>query len=179
MWNPEEYWHGNFIYIPGSGSQEILKRAGTTNNNVPTDGNNWPLVTRSLWALRCLPGAMSRGPGEGFIAISPDGTQYTFDWLVSRTYPAITKPSPAPEGFASGRPSAAGATSRNFVESSTVRVAPGVTDNVIFGYGLTRQEVWIMPTLVTDRHGNRAVSGRCRQPPSSLHGVYGLSSQPG
>jgi hypothetical protein len=31
MWNPEEYWHGNFIYIPGSGSQEILKRAGTTN----------------------------------------------------------------------------------------------------------------------------------------------------
>ena len=158
-WNPDEYWHGNFIYIPGMGSQEILSRAGTSNTNVPTDGNTWPLVTRSLWSFRCLPAPMARGSGEGFLAIAPDGTQYRFDWLVSRTYPAITKPGPLPEGLVAGPSGAARVAGRSFIEASMVGVRPGITPNVISGYGLTRQEVWIMPTVVTDRYGNTVTYG--------------------
>ncbi len=154
MWNPEEYWHGNFIYIPGSGSQEILKRAGTTNNNMPADGNAWPLVTRALWSFRCLPAPMARGGGEGFLAISPDGTQYRFDWLVSRPYPATSKPGPLPEGLAAGPSDGANALNRGFAQAGVARLGPGGTANLMMGYGLTRQEVWILPTVVIDRHGN-------------------------
>ncbi len=86
-----EYWHGNSMYIPGIGDQEILKRNIAGNANVPADGIATPLVTKGLWAIRCLSSLASTDAttvkneaGEGFLAIAPDGTQYRFDWLVSR-----------------------------------------------------------------------------------------------
>ena len=143
MWSGDEFWHGSFMYLPGSGSQEILTRAGTTNTNVPTDGNTWPLVTKSMAAIRCI--TNQRGGGEGFLAVTPDGTQYRFDWLVSRTYPGLSKPSPLGEALQAGK----GARS-----TVNARVPGGPQPNVMFGYNVPRQEVWILPTLVTDRYGN-------------------------
>jgi YD repeat-containing protein len=142
-WNPDEYWHGSFMYLPGAGSQEILSRAGTNNTNVPSDGNAWPLATRSMASLRCI--TNQQGGGEGFLAVTPDGTQYRFDWLVSRNYQPVTKPSPAPEFRQAGR------TARS---TGTARSIAGPQPNVADGYLLRRQEVWILPTLVTDRYGN-------------------------
>ena len=88
-----EYWHGNMLYIPGSGSEEILLRdqsATSANTNVPADGLATPLTTKGLWAIRCLPqlasnfaGTPANEAGEGFLAISPDGTRYRFDWLAA------------------------------------------------------------------------------------------------
>lgn len=140
-----EYWHGNYLYVPGAGEQEVLKRSAS-NTNVPSDGLATPLVTRNHWAIRCLPalasaipGTPSQENGEGFLAISPDGTQYRFDWLVVRAAGTLSKPSeaqPNPELAA--------------------RVTPG-SQNGTGGttyYGMPRVAVWIMPTLVTDRFGN-------------------------
>ncbi len=148
MWTGDEFWHGSFMYLPGSGSQEILTRAGTTNANVPAGGdpnpNPWPLVTKSMAAIRCI--SNQQGGGEGFLAVTPDGTQYRFDWLVSRTYPSLSKPSPAPQLLQAGGTAKAGTIARS---------GPSPAPNVVGdGYLLNRQEVWIMPTLVTDRYGN-------------------------
>ena len=142
-WDPNEYWHGSFIYLPGQGSQEILTRSGT-NPNYPTDGNAWPLTTQSLVSIRCL-NTMARGAGEGFIAVTPDGTQYRFDWMVSRSYPSVSKPGPTSESFAGG-------TQRGGT-AFRAKIRPP-TPNLAASYFLARQEVWILPTLVTDRHGN-------------------------
>lgn len=87
-----DYWQGNNLHIPGAGRQEILSRTqyvpnvgyvAGPNTNQPSDGNTYPLVTKGNWQIRCL-GSLARGAGEGFLAVSPDGTQYRFDWMVAR-----------------------------------------------------------------------------------------------
>lgn len=112
-WYPEEFWQGNTLYVPGAGGQEILVRSAA-NTAKPTDGQAYPLVTSANWQIRCLP-TLANGAGEGFVAVSPDGTQYRFDWMATRLYPAMSG-----DG----------------------------------GARLSRREVWIMPTVVTDRFGN-------------------------
>ncbi|MCE4538918.1 hypothetical protein LXT12_16820 [Pelomonas sp. P7] len=78
----KEYWQGNMLYVPGAGDQEILKRDPSV--AAPADGNSYPLSTRELWMIRCIPLAAG-GTGEGFLAVSPSGVQYQFDRLVQRT----------------------------------------------------------------------------------------------
>lgn len=141
-WAAVEYWFGNFLVIPGAGSQEILWNP--SNPNVPTGTPyTWPLTTKTLWTFRCL-SAMSYGDGEGFLAKSPDGTEYTFDHMVSRPYPAATKPSYYINA-ARNEPV------RSFTDTSPV---PGPTPNVFAGGLLNRVDVWIMPSIITDRFGN-------------------------
>jgi RHS repeat-associated protein len=77
--NAYEYWQGNHMYLPGEGPQEVLIRGGT-NASAPTDGYSYPLVTRDHWQIRCLP-TIQNGTGEGFVARSPLGEEYRFDWL--------------------------------------------------------------------------------------------------
>jgi len=122
-----EYWQGNFLTVPGGGQQEVLLRDPAVNTNVPDDGVPTPLVTTGLWSIRCLPSLASttastpvQDQGEGFLAISPDGTRYRFDWLVTRNQTPLTKIA-----------NAAGA-----------------------HFSMSRQEVQIFPTLITDRFGN-------------------------
>jgi YD repeat-containing protein len=188
----EEFWHGNHLSIPGSGSQEVVLRTGYdpqsginsagSNLNYPNDGYKYPLVTKNLWAIRCLPTLSGGGIGEGFLAVSPDGTQYQFDWMVSRPTKSLTKGSIGPQSLVQTipptKPATGGAgiavtdtaggasiTSGGTVatippgdtQSSAVVVItvpteddPNVSENNI----LPRQEVWIMPTLVTDKFGN-------------------------
>ena len=158
-WAGDEYWHGHFMYVPGAGSQEVLTRAAA-NTNYPNDGRSWPLVTKNLWAIGCL-GTMKRGTGEGFIAISPDGTQYQFDWMVSRPHQPASKSSRLPE-LGTG-PGAGTSASRlpgltDLAQPSSQMVArpvgPDGTSNIVVGGLLKRVEVWIMPSRVTDRFGN-------------------------
>lgn len=156
VWAGDEYWHGHFMYVPGAGSQEVLLRS-SSNPNFPNDGRAWPLATRNLWAIGCL-STLKRGVGEGFIAISPDGTQYQFDWMVSRAYQPATKSDRLP--VLSTVPGT-GATSRSVAPSdaggasSQVMAVPRVPmPNFVTGALLKRVEVWILPSRVTDRFGN-------------------------
>ena len=80
-WPSFDYWQGNFLYIPGIGSQEVLRKSTALLS--PTDGNSYTLATQKLWMIRCLP-TLLNGTGEGFLAIAPDGTKYTFNWMASR-----------------------------------------------------------------------------------------------
>ena len=84
-----QYWQGTFLHIPGRGNQEILRRQFGF-SAAPGDGNSYPLLTRELWQISCLP-ALRRGAGQGFVAVSPDGTRYVFDWMVSRASTPMRK----------------------------------------------------------------------------------------
>lgn len=124
------FWQGNSIYLPGSGDQEILKRvSGNTQapGGVPT---NYPLVTKSGGMIQCIP--LVSGAGEGFLLTTPDGTQYRFDYMLTRTT----------TGLMGGMSSERGAPAD----------PPPTTEGL--QTLLPRDEVWIVPTRVTDRYGN-------------------------
>jgi RHS repeat-associated protein len=123
-WEEFEYWQGVQVKLPGAGTEEVLSRSGA-NTVKPADGQTWPLVTKSGWQIRCLGSLHASNvnstrfaKGEGFLARSPDGTTYRFDWLVVRPIKSASK----------------------------------VINGVI--KWLYRSEIALLPTLVTDRHGN-------------------------
>lgn len=135
-WNGTEYWNGSFLYVPGAGDQEILRRNPSYTQAPASDPATYPLLTRNNWSIRCLPtmATGNNGAGEAFVAVSPDGTQYQFDWMVARAMPILRKTN-------------AGPVSRG-------EAAPPPGTDAINGNALSRTEVWIMPTLITDRFGN-------------------------
>jgi hypothetical protein len=91
-----DYWQGTFLHAGDGSAQEILVRHAA-DTVVPSDGQAYPLVTKAQWQIRCL-GSIHNGPGEGFVALSPDGVQYRFDWMASRFQLAAKR-----EGAALGR----------------------------------------------------------------------------
>jgi YD repeat-containing protein len=146
---PDEYWHGHQMYIPGQGDQVLLRR-GVNYTDGPKDGQNYPVVTQGLWALRCLASlANDTSPGktmgEGFIAVSPDGTEYRFDWFATRPAQTLYKPGNATFLTTSAE--------SNSSVSAALTTGPN-TPNAFTSGLLSRSEVWIMPTVVTDRFGN-------------------------
>ncbi|RDZ27085.1 RHS repeat domain-containing protein [Lysobacter silvisoli] len=87
---PWEYWSGYRMSVPG-GDQELLLATAETRPR-PTDGGTYPWVTNKHWHLSCLPSLQSGQAGEGFLARSPDGTRYRFDWMVVRQSDDLLKP---------------------------------------------------------------------------------------
>lgn len=92
---PTDFWQGTYLNVPGAGSQEVLKRIGDhplvahDAFGVPQP-NHWKLLTHQHWQIACLP-SLRNGPGEGFIAKAPDGTEYTFDWMIRRGRDGVNK----------------------------------------------------------------------------------------
>jgi len=124
--DPDQYWGGNLLYVPGVGDAKMLVR-DSANSIKPTDGytsanpNAYGIVTKSQWQFRCLsslqsPVTTQNTDGEGFLALAPDGTTYQFDWMATRVYTGMSA-----------------------------------------GGNISRVEVWIMPTKVTDRFGNSVI----------------------
>lgn len=87
---PWEYWSGYRMVVPG-GDQELLMATAETKPR-PTDGKTYPWVTNKFWHLSCLPSLQNGKPGEGFLALAPDGTRYRFDWMVERETDGLLKP---------------------------------------------------------------------------------------
>lgn len=73
---PVDYWHGISTNIPGGG--ELLEPAAGAQS--PTSGGPYRWVTTGNTWISCLP-SIRNGSGEGFLAITPDGTKYWFDWM--------------------------------------------------------------------------------------------------
>jgi hypothetical protein len=91
--------------------------------------------------------------GEGFVAVSPDGTEYRFNWMVSRTLPPLVKATSAPEPAST----APGGETKTGAEGTSATAGSGggeETPTVSASPQLSRVEIWILPTLVTDRFGN-------------------------
>lgn len=85
-----EYWSGYRMNVAG-GDQELLLATAETRPR-PTDGGAYPWVTNKHWHLSCVPSLQSGQAGEGFMARSPDGTRYRFDWMVARPSDELLKP---------------------------------------------------------------------------------------
>jgi YD repeat-containing protein len=84
-----DFWQGTSLTVPGQGSQELLLRSPNY-LSAPADGSTYQLVTRQNWAIGCLPGVQNAS-GEGFVAVSPQGVRYRFDWMAVRVQPNVKK----------------------------------------------------------------------------------------
>lgn len=81
-------WDGNHLHIPGVADDELLKN---TEAKLPAiaDGNTYPWVTKGFVRLSCLGNTANGYPGQGFVAVTPSGVRYTFNWGVTRTAPTL------------------------------------------------------------------------------------------
>jgi YD repeat-containing protein len=95
------------------------------------------LTTKDGVVFRCLFDASGQ---EFFEAVTPDGTRYRFDHMVSRSTTQLTKSNPNPEFSAASK-------------QASKQQGP-ITAMFAMDYFINRSEVWILPTLVTDRFGN-------------------------
>jgi YD repeat-containing protein len=108
--------------------------------------------------------SLANGPGEGFVAVSPDGTRYVFNWLVAYPAKTLNKKSPTPIELKSGALPE---------ESSNTKIAPDtdeliVTPRASTAYRLMLSEVRILPTKVIDRFGNTVTYTYDPQRPANL-----------
>ena len=84
------FWNGIRLEVPGGGGELLLTAAGVAK---PTDGRTYVWVTGDGQThVSCL-SSIKNGSGEGFHAITPDGTRYTFDWMARRSIPGVFRKS--------------------------------------------------------------------------------------
>ncbi|MEY2168377.1 MULTISPECIES: hypothetical protein [unclassified Rhodanobacter] len=137
-WAPEQFWYGYHLLIPGQGSQELMPRA-TANTLTPTmSGMSFSIVTKNNWMIGC--GVTASDGGEGFIAIAPDGTRYTFAHLVYRPAAMLSEPygtPPPPSTYTSAQsgPHPMMATSNILYRSDALMYVTQIQDR--FGNTLT------------------------------------------
>ena len=82
-YNANYWWRGVHLEIPGQSRQELMLRS-TQNPIKPTMLINgvqpsFDIVTKNNWAITCIATLQNGAPGEGFLALAPDGTKYWFD----------------------------------------------------------------------------------------------------
>lgn len=94
----EQVWNGNFLHIPGSGSEEMLQNTEAKLPKV-ADGKTYPWVTKSYYQITCLASTKNGYPGEAFVAVSPSGVRYTFDYVVVRAAPDLKLMGVLPGGY--------------------------------------------------------------------------------
>lgn len=87
VFKAKDYWSGITINIPGIGSEALLSIAAEAPR--PQDGVSYRGSTTSGWRISCLPSIKNGHPGEGFVALLPDGTKYYFDWLATKRKPSL------------------------------------------------------------------------------------------
>lgn len=86
-----QVWSGNHLHIPGAGEQELLINNQTKSPAYASRGS-YVWVAANNWKLSCIPNVQNNGngvTGEGFVAISPSGVSYTFDWAITRQSSSI------------------------------------------------------------------------------------------
>lgn len=116
-----DFWQGLQLELPGGGGELLRTAAGTSK---PTDGAAYYWMTNDQVHLSCL-GSIKNGSGEGFLAITPDGTRYWFDWMAQVPEPA----------------------------SKAMVVVSAVTGERVYHY-LLRKKNHLYATRVEDRFGN-------------------------
>ena len=163
LWAAEEFWQGNHMYIPGGGEHRLLRRdpAYTKSPSAMTiDGvtvSSFPVVTSTKWSLGCWPSLRSdttsgKTMGEGFLAVSPDGTRYKFDWMVTFQATTLTKTQVVPMSVATAEKIQRASDETSSMSRAAVEEAP--TSLLAGKPTLARVEVWILPSKAIDRFGN-------------------------
>ena len=83
-----DYWSGNWMHIPWEGEQALLTNPAAA---LPKPSGGTTMMTKNFWAFGCTTATKNGYAGEGFIAISPKGEKYYFDWVVSKPYAGMSK----------------------------------------------------------------------------------------
>jgi len=143
-WQPKEWWYGYHLIIPGEGSQELLSRS-SVNTHTPASGS-YPIVTKQDWMIGC--GVTASDGGEGFVALAPDGTRYTFTHLVYRPMASLEKPA-----------------------QNTTYVASGVQPMMSSSDYLDRRNADMFVTKVEDRFGNSLTYNWNASNPNNLDSI--------
>jgi YD repeat-containing protein len=87
-----QFWYGYHLIVPGYGSQDLMLR-NSNNSLAPAAGTStYGIVTKQNWMISCTASTAADDGGQGFIALAPDGTQYTFTHLVYRPMTTLTEP---------------------------------------------------------------------------------------
>ena len=76
-----DFWQGLQLNIPGGG--ELLRSLAATTK--PTNGPTYLWVTGNGQTQASCLTSIKNTTGEGFLAITPDGTRYWFDWMAQTT----------------------------------------------------------------------------------------------
>ncbi|WP_368564801.1 wall associated protein [Pseudoxanthomonas sp. UTMC 1351] len=82
----EDIWQGNNLSIPGVGGGEMLLTDAATTK--PAVGGPYYWYVGGHIHVACL-AEIRNGTGEGFIATTPDGTRYWFDWMAQYWEPPL------------------------------------------------------------------------------------------
>lgn len=86
-YTPEDYWGGNSASMPNGGEMLVLQ-AGVPQ---PSTGGPYKWMTPGFTYFSCLT-SIKNGTGEGFLAVTPDGTKYWFDWMAQYTHAPLASP---------------------------------------------------------------------------------------
>jgi RHS repeat-associated protein len=88
IFETQDFWQGVRLQIPDVANGELLvPREGVQK---PTSGEDFRWYVDGQVFLYCLP-TIQNGAGEGFVAVTPDGTKYRFDWMSSRVVPGLSE----------------------------------------------------------------------------------------
>ncbi len=146
-WVPDEWWYGYNLLVPGEGKQQLMPRTSANALSPTISGMSFSIVTKNNWMIGC--GVTADDGGQGFLAIAPDGTRYTFAHLLYRPYFPIIGAGGAlpPDGTHIATSSAVSAQSAT--QGATPMVgAPG-------GIGiLASRDALMYVTQIQDRFGN-------------------------
>lgn len=83
---PWNFWSGNNLHANGSTQSLIL----ATNTSIPRPTNGtYHWTTKNDWWISCIPAANTSG--EGFFAVDPAGTKYSFAWMSTRNVGVISE----------------------------------------------------------------------------------------
>ncbi|MDQ3511511.1 MAG: hypothetical protein M3414_07490, partial [Pseudomonadota bacterium] len=88
LFESKDFWQGHIMSLPGGGGGELLLLpAGRPR---PTTGGPYHWVTNDQTRVACLPRIQNGAEGdEGFLATTPDGTRYWFDWMAQNREPEL------------------------------------------------------------------------------------------
>lgn len=91
----DQWWFGYQLIDEKGDEQKLIKRSSSLPNSQHQIG------TANNWIIDCLPSTANGEPGEGFLATSPDGTKYWFDYLVYTPFDglAVTFKDMPPKGY--------------------------------------------------------------------------------
>ena len=79
VYQASDFWQGLTAAIPAGGELMLASAATPRPSSAPPVGD-WLWLTSGMTYLGCSP-SIQNGTGEGFTALTPDGTKYRFDFM--------------------------------------------------------------------------------------------------
>lgn len=79
-----DFWRGLSLRQQDGGNEPIMVIDPAATR--PSSGGPYHWITQSRWVFSCLPATANGVAGEAFMGISPNGTKYRFDWIVSKSH---------------------------------------------------------------------------------------------